>query len=209
MKKDTKKRIQEAAVNLFNRHGYTNVRLQQIAAEAQMSAGNMAYHYKNKLELLLAVCDHLQRKREELLNEIQLTPVFENFDYFLQETFQLQQAYSFFYQDTLELVRASPELAEQFQQHLQWQQVQFEILLNLYRASGFLTWQEPAVKVESVAAQVRHTIHGWRTRRLIDGHSSCDFGIFRNDIWAVLKPFMTETGWNEFEIQQQTIGTTL
>ena len=53
--KDTKRRILDAALDLFNENGLVNVRLQHIADQAQMSVGNLAYHYANKEAIVTAL----------------------------------------------------------------------------------------------------------------------------------------------------------
>ena len=58
--KDTKKRILKGALAVFNEKGYANTRLQDIAEHLGMSVGNLAYHYRNQLEMLEAIFIHFQ-----------------------------------------------------------------------------------------------------------------------------------------------------
>ena len=46
--KPTKKHISDKALNQFNENGVVNVRLQHIADAAFVSVGHLAYHFKNK-----------------------------------------------------------------------------------------------------------------------------------------------------------------
>jgi AcrR family transcriptional regulator len=45
---DTKQKILDSSLQLFNDNGISNTRLQQIADESGISVGNLAYHFSNK-----------------------------------------------------------------------------------------------------------------------------------------------------------------
>ncbi|MBL7251141.1 TetR/AcrR family transcriptional regulator [Alloalcanivorax sp. C16-2] len=61
---DTKTRILDAALALFNRFGERNVTTNHIAGELGISPGNLYYHYRNKAAIVSALFD---RYREHLL----------------------------------------------------------------------------------------------------------------------------------------------
>ena len=127
MAKDTKQRILKAALSNFNKLGYFNVRLQHIADTAEMSVGNMAYHFQHKVELFNILYKDWRKQHEFLLADIHLAPIFENFDSFLQETHELQQQYRFLYLDQLELVRMAPEVKAGYQEYFQNKEEQLDI----------------------------------------------------------------------------------
>jgi AcrR family transcriptional regulator len=49
---DTKTRILDAALTLFNERGTSNVTTNHIAEALGMSPGNLYYHYRNKAEIV-------------------------------------------------------------------------------------------------------------------------------------------------------------
>lgn len=51
----TKQRIRDTAREMFNRLGYTNVTIAQLAQGIGMAEGNLWYHYKTKQDLVLAI----------------------------------------------------------------------------------------------------------------------------------------------------------
>ncbi|MES1224577.1 MAG: TetR/AcrR family transcriptional regulator, partial [Bacteroidota bacterium] len=109
--KPTKQYISEKALNLFNTKGFLNVRLQHIADSAFVSVGHLAYHFKNKDAIIAFLYKSLKKKQELMLAEFRLLPLFEDIDLLLHNLFLLQHQYKFFYVDTLEVLRAYPEIA--------------------------------------------------------------------------------------------------
>jgi hypothetical protein len=50
--KNTRTRIVERSIALFNRGGLQNVAIEQIASDLQISPGNLTYHFKRKRDLI-------------------------------------------------------------------------------------------------------------------------------------------------------------
>jgi len=194
--KDTKQRILKAALSNFNELGYFNVRLQHIADAANMSVGNMAYHFQHKVELFHVLYKDWRKQQDFLLADIHLTPIFENFDTFLQQTFELQQQYRFLYVDQLELVRMSPEVKAGYQEYFQNQQEQLDILLALYQARGVIDWK--GQKSQFIALKIRRIIDNWLIQQFVEGKTTTSLVEFQAYIWATLQLYFTVTGQAEF-----------
>lgn len=58
----TAERIVETALKLFNEHGYSNVASLRIAMALGISPGNLAYHFKSKTDIVLAVFPRLEEE---------------------------------------------------------------------------------------------------------------------------------------------------
>ena len=116
--KETKINIINAATSLFNKRGFANVRLQHIADEANISIGNLAYHFPTKKDILNTIYKELMKRQEESLNELNLVPLFENLDRHWDHVFEMQEEYAFFYQDTLEILRFSESIKEKYRKHI-------------------------------------------------------------------------------------------
>src|SRR5437868_1353021 len=97
---DTQAHILEHAVDLFNRAGSGAVSMNQIADAADISPGNLYYHYKNKDVLIRAILDQMILDWNALYR--QSDPQGFNLDalrQFLQGTFSLTWKYRFFYRE--------------------------------------------------------------------------------------------------------------
>ena len=197
--KNTKQKILDAALSLFNRDGYVNVRLQHIADKAGLSIGNQGYHFKHKEEMLLAIYQGLSAEQRKLLTDTSLSPIFANFDFFISSLFELQQKFAFFYLDMLELTRANEQLKSQQQELIQWQQTQLTLLLEMHQARGVLNWEDSDVSLEETAQHVWRIMDFWLIMQKVEGKNTADFQAYRRSVWGVGKPFFTGQGVIEFD----------
>lgn len=197
--KNTKQKILDAALSLFNRDGYVNVRLQHIADKAGMSIGNQGYHFKHKEEMLLAIYQQLSAEQRRLLTDTSLSPIFANFDFFISSLFELQQKFAFFYLDMLEVIRANESLKSQQQEQIQWQQTQLTLLLQMHEARGVVNWQDSNISMEETAQHLWRMMDFWLIMQKIEGQETSDFDAYRRSVWGVLKPFFTAQGTIEFD----------
>ena len=58
---NTSERILEASLKLFNEYGFQNVPVLRIATHMGISSGNLAYHFKTKTDIVLAVFPLLEK----------------------------------------------------------------------------------------------------------------------------------------------------
>lgn len=204
----TKDKILDAAIRCFNRDGMVNVRLQHIGDEAEyMSVGNLAYHYRTKEHIVRAIWERLAAEQRVLMAEFRVLPLFEDVERYLRSIYSLQQHYLFFYQDTLEVMRAYPTIADAHRQHLAWQVQQILEMLRFNTARGAFQQEPTAGHFSQLAQLITMTTEGWRYHQLILGLPANDFDGFRQTFWALLLPCMTEMGRMEyFQLNALVLG---
>ena len=195
----TRQKIIDAAVLCFNREGIANVRLQHIADEAFVSVGNMTYHYRNKEAIVQAVWDQLVQQQRDLLAEFRILPLFEDIERLLASTCQLQQQYRFFYVDTLEVMRAYPEIQGAHQQHIAWQIQQMEVAILFNQSRGAFHGAQWEGQVSYLARQFWLIADLWMYRQCVQNGATNDFTDLRNMLWALFRPFFTDMGEREFQ----------
>ncbi len=105
MRAPTAQRILESARKLFNERGIMHVRLQHIADEARISVGNLAYHFRNKEAIVLALYEPLHQSQQHVLSLLRQVPLFVQVHELLARHWGVQLAYRFFYLDTLDILR--------------------------------------------------------------------------------------------------------
>ena len=201
--KNTKQKIIQAALKLFNSDGLVNVRLQHIADEAFVSVGNLAYHYANKEAIVLTLYQELVQAQRELLREFHIVPLFDYLDRLLILTYELQQRYIFFYLDTLEILRAYPSVQEVHQQHIQHQIQQFKAIIDFNVARGVFQAEPREGFYQQWAQQVWHSMDSWNTQQRIYGKENTSAEDYQGAIWALFIPFFTHLGQREYEHMKQ------
>ena len=194
----TKHKILAAAVQLFNRDGLINVRLQQIADESVVSIGNMTYHFRTKEIIVQAIWEELVAQQQRMLAEFRIVPLFEDIERQIQSAFQLQQQYVFFYLDTLEVIRAFPNIRDLHRQHIQWQVQQIETMIHFNTSRGVFVINNSNCNENQLAQQYWMTCDMWLNRQATLGNDLSQFKPFRDALWALLTPYMTDMGRMEF-----------
>jgi AcrR family transcriptional regulator len=196
--KPTKQYILDKALILFNEKGFVNVRLQHIADTAFVSVGHLAYHFKNKEDIILSLYKRLKKKQELLLTEFRVLPLFEDIDFLLRNMYQLQQQYCFFYLDTLEVLRAFPDIAEKHQQLLRFQRQQIQFMMEFNTSRG--SFIQPLY--EEQFAELAHifcmAMDNWMSYQYINGNNKPDETSYCNDLWSILRVLFTDMGIPEF-----------
>ena len=99
-KKSTKQRIMEIAVKCFNREGFGNVSLQDLARETEMSRGNLAYHYSNKDAILNAISEQMWDKIHAERVKSRSFPSFQNLQKEVKLYHRYQREYAFIFTDS-------------------------------------------------------------------------------------------------------------
>lgn len=67
---DTKKHIQECAIQLFKEHGYDNVTVMQICEQAGVTKRAFYYHFSSKNEVVLEYRTYLYEKAESIVDMV-------------------------------------------------------------------------------------------------------------------------------------------
>lgn len=197
--KDTKAKIKDVALLLFNRDGFANVRLQHISDVCGLSLGNVGYHYRTKNDILYALFSDFVVEQKLLLSEFRILPLFEDFNRFLMSNFELQQRYVFFYKDTLDLTRLYEVISKQYLEHLNWQELQLQGMLVFNQARGALNSLKEEASVKKMASLLVWASESWISRQTITRGEEFDRVSYLEMIWFLLKPYFSDLGIEEFE----------
>lgn len=203
MMNPTKLRILDESLNLFNKNGFVNVRLQHIADASTISVGHLAYHFKNKDTIVETLYDQLKGEQEILLYDFRTSHLFEDVNLHFKKIFQLQKQYIFFYLDALELLRSYPPIKEKHQQQIAWQLQQIEWMFdfNIFRGS----FQHPTHdgQYKKLVWLFWITMNNWMYYRQVTNLDHLNEEDFVQDLWSLLMPYFSEEGLNEFRTMAQ------
>ena len=139
MNYDTKIRILETALVLFNAEGCSTVTTNHIAAALSMSPGNLYYHYRNKAEIVRGL---FARIAGEWSTNYAIPPgtmpSIDMMEAMVAGNFQIQARYRFFFRDLTLLLNADPELAAAYQANRAGGIGNTKFLINLFVEAGVL-----------------------------------------------------------------------
>ena len=113
---DTRGRILDAALALFNVDGAHAVSTRHIAARLAISPGNLYYHFANKEEIVLCLYERIEAQLEAILAPRD-GPQAQSFDTvlrYLDDVFGHLWEFRFFYRDVNSLLHEVPGLRERY-----------------------------------------------------------------------------------------------
>jgi AcrR family transcriptional regulator len=109
----TTERILEASLKLFNEHGFRNVPALKIAMHLGISPGHLAYHFKSKNDIVVAVFPQLEKEVRETKKPGGPFLPSEAASHQIG-VFRTLWRYRFFFNALTQLLPDEPELSERF-----------------------------------------------------------------------------------------------
>lgn len=139
MTNDTKSRILDASLTLFNERGTDNVTTNHIAEALGMSPGNLYYHYRNKAEIVRGLFARIAAAWATNYAVPPATmPSIAMMEVMVAGNFEIQARYRFFFRDLTLLLNADPELAAAYRGNREAGIGNTKFLINLFTEAGVL-----------------------------------------------------------------------
>jgi len=201
--KKTQHKIIKTAIQLFNKNGVANVRVQDIAVTASISPGNLTYHYKTKKDLMIAVLRYMKVVQKEMF-PYQSVIEAQNWIELVQTYLRFQIQFRFFYRDILEISRLVPESRIQYQK-----QIASVINFNkngIYLAvgKGFMIPESHEGHYQALATNSWAILNAWLTVREVLGEEVANVKRGMNGLLELNYPYFTDKGKEVYHrIKQQ------
>jgi AcrR family transcriptional regulator len=131
---NTRERIIEMAIRLFNEQSTGAVSTNHIAGALEMSPGNLYYHFRNKEEIIRAILERMIARWESLYDfpMEEHAPRLADVQQIVTENFLLLWEYRFFYREFSILIQRDPVLKERYQQIRRERMANLEALLQQF-----------------------------------------------------------------------------
>jgi len=136
---DTRERILEAALALFNVDGSHAVSTRHIATRLEISPGNLYYHFANKEEIVLCLYQRIEAQLESILApRAGETQTFDSVLRYLDDIFGHLWEFRFFYRDVNSLLRDVPGLKERYRDLAERVRIRSRVIFDSMVAAGWM-----------------------------------------------------------------------
>ena len=185
---DTKTKIVEKSIELFNQYGYSNVSLHQIAKALSLSSGNLTYHFPKKAALMDAVYSGFVDELTMMQNSLGVNTTVEEIILELNEFIKFQNRFLFFYVDLLDIGRNYPSIAKRHYSHIQGQIKRIENNLNYNLSVG--TFKEEFENELTVLAEtIWMTVVFYPSQMILRGKVNSQSKLL-DTVTSLLKPYI-------------------
>lgn len=192
---DTKQKILDASLQLFNENGISNVRLQQIADETGISVGNLAYHFNNKEAITESLIANVIAAMQDLLRQYGKYASLNDMDFFFKEFYRLSTQFRFFNFDILEIKRNFPAPYESLQPLFNKVKLQLERRLDLCMQQRLL---QKEANIKFIASNVWILMFFMPAEGQMNGKSVITETQYRRKLWDYISVYFTAKGSTEF-----------
>jgi AcrR family transcriptional regulator len=189
----TRTRILDAALSLFNEHGTAAVSTNRIAAEAGLSPGNLYYHFAGKQEIIRALHDRYAAAHEGLWepgpsDHADLAGLRAR----LTKGMELAWQYRFAERELLALLRADPQLRASYREVYERRLAQWVAFGERLAASGVIRPPRPPATIADLATAVWLIGGSWLPFLEITGNPQdpCQVARGSDIVMAVLGPYL-------------------
>jgi len=162
---EMRSRIQSVALDLFDRLGFENVSVEEIAQAAGCSVGNIYHYFKSKDELAIQVTDHVDAAYAEICSAYRddfLRPAKDKLLEFIGRSLEISVADPVVYKSFIHALRYPEQGVLKLGEHRVYYQLLCE-LVGECRAEGSIA---PDCDTESVVEMLvtlhRGTLMEWR-----------------------------------------------
>ena len=153
---NTRTRIIDAALKLFNRDGAHRVTTNHIARECEMSPGNLYYHYRNKQEIVREIFHRITDDFAKLWNTDTAISGMDEVLTRMEAMSDIYYRYRFFYLELPTLIAQDTELAKMYAANQKTKIAAFDAIYEGLCAKGIIDPEK--IDAEMFRTQ---TVNGW------------------------------------------------
>lgn len=194
---NTKQKILNSSIQLFNQNGVDAVRLQQIAEDTGISVGNLAYHFKNKDAIVESVYEVLFEDFSNVLREYAVSTAMTSFDAQLGLYYVFFEKYQFYIADFFKTTTSPTEHQQIWQEYMTKMLIQIKSRIDyLVLNQDFIPEAVPGL-YQQVAENVWTNLIFYIQKCRMRGITSTPMQ-YRYSAWNQFFPYFTKSGLDEF-----------
>jgi len=161
----TKDKILSKALELFNDKGYNNITTRHIAAELNISAGNLHYHFRHSEDIITILFSELTLKMDELLNQMKKreNKTLEDLYQFTYSTCEIFYSYRFIFINFIDILNQNPDIESKYEGINFSRKEEFQLIFSDLQKSDIFQKDLPYFIIEGLVEQIFIIADNWLT----------------------------------------------
>ena len=182
----TKERILQLSLQLFNERGERSVTTNHIAAELNMSPGNLYYHFRNKSEIIKQLMEQYQGETLQMLAlpDDRLLDANDKIRYFQVLSSQLW-AYRFLHRDVYHLVENNEDFRKMYPRFAGQVMQQGQKIYQAFVDAGLM--QMTSSEIEALIINLWIVLTIWTNFLYMSGHITDSNTLEEKWVWQALR----------------------
>ena len=182
----TKERILQLSLQLFNERGERSVTTNHIAAELNMSPGNLYYHFRNKSEIIKQLMEQYQGETLQMLAlpDDRLLDANDKIRYFQVLSSQLW-AYRFLHRDVYHLVENNEDFRKMYPRFAGQVMQQVQKIYQAFVDAGLM--QMTSSEIEALIINLWIVLTNWTNFLYMSGHITDSNTLEEKWVWQALR----------------------
>ncbi|PQJ71909.1 TetR/AcrR family transcriptional regulator [Polaribacter butkevichii] len=200
--KNTKSKILETSLVLFNKNGLSNISLRSIADEMQISVGNLQYHFKKREEIINALYFLLVENIDNaiLINETKPYGLLKQFFNISENISKVFFKYRFFFLDFNMIIREHSIIKKHYRELTSSREKQFFDFIKMLNNSNLIREEVLPNEYQNLFLRFQITSDFWISSANISSKKISKNIIPRySDVLnQMLFPYLTKKGKTEY-----------
>ena len=182
----TKERILQLSLQLFNERGERSVTTNHIAAELNMSPGNLYYHFRNKNEIIKELMEQYQHQTLEMLAlpDDRALDANDKVHYFQVLSSQLW-AYRFLHRDVYHLVENNEDFRKMYPRFAGQVMQQGQKIYKGFVNAGLMDMTDS--EIEALIINLWIVLTNWTNFLYMSGHLTDSNTLEEKWVWQALR----------------------
>ena len=182
----TKERILQLSLQLFNERGERSVTTNHIAAELNMSPGNLYYHFRNKSEIIKQLMEQYQGETLQMLAlpDDRLLDANDKIRYFQVLSSQLW-GYRFLHRDVYHLVENNEDFRKMYPRFAGQVMQQGQKIYQAFVDAGLM--QMTSSEIEALIINLWIVLTNWTNFLYMSGHITDSNTLEEKWVWQALR----------------------
>ncbi|SHM65769.1 transcriptional regulator, TetR family [Chryseobacterium carnipullorum] len=159
----TKDKILSKALELFNEKGYNTITTRHIAADLNISAGNLHYHFKYSEDIIKILFSELILKMDILLNNLQKieNKTLEDLYHFTFSTYDVFYSFRFIFMNFFDILKNIPVIESQYESINITRKDEFQIIFKGFQKNNIFRDDVPDFILKSLTTQIFIIADNW------------------------------------------------